>query len=109
MAGILFIVGLIDRADKFYESSQIDGVECFGFEVSAKKYGDNPEGVIHRVWFDAATKLPVRIEMQWPNADGSGVNTTIRDQFEWNPALPEDYFIPQVPTGFTQIQDSPER
>lgn len=101
MARILFTAGLINRADRFYESRQIDGVECFGFDVSAKKYGDNPDGAIERVWFDAVTALPVRIETHWPQRDGSGTVTTILDQFTWNPVLPEDFFTAQIPSGFT--------
>lgn len=104
MANILFVAGLIDRADRFHESGQIDGVECFGFDVSAKKYGDNPDGAIHRIWFDAATALPVHMETHWPQRDGSGTLTTILDQFEWNPALPEDSFTPLIPPGFQQVE-----
>jgi hypothetical protein len=101
MERILFTAGLINEADRFHGSLEVDGVECFGFEISAKKYGDNPDGAIHRVWFDAMTALPVRMESHWPQRDGSGTLTTIQDQFEWDPALPEDFFIPDVPPGFS--------
>ncbi len=104
VAQILFTAGLITMADRFHDSAQIDGVECFGFDVSAKKYGDNPDGAIHRIWFDAATALPVRMETHWPQRDGSGTLTTILDQFEWNSALPEDLFTPLIPPGFQQIE-----
>ena len=101
MDHIAFIIELIDRADRFYESADLDGVKCFSFEVSAKKYGTNPDGAFHRVWFDAATKLPVRMEMHWPNQIGTGVTTTVQDQFGWNPSWPADLFVPQIPAGFT--------
>ena len=101
---IAFTIGLIGRADRFYESAAIDGVPCFGFDVSAKKYGTNPDGAFHRVWFDAATKLPVRMEVHWPNSDGTGMSTTVQNQFEWNPGWPEDHFVPRIPPGFTQIE-----
>ncbi len=108
MARILFTAGLIDKADHFYESAQIDGVECFGFDISAKKYGTNPDGAFHRVWFNEATDLPVRIETHWPSSDGTSVSTYAQEQFDWAPELPADFFVPQIPPGFTQAQDSAE-
>ncbi len=101
MTRILFLAGLIDRADRFYESAEIDGDKCFGFDVSAKKYDDNPDGAFHRIWLDAATNLPVRMETHWPNDDGAGASTTVQEQFDWNPEWPEGFFLPQVPPGFT--------
>ncbi len=105
MQDILFLAGLVDRADRFHESAQIDGVECFGFEVSAKKYGDNPEGAMHRLWFDTATALPVRIEFEGPRSDGSGTIKEVKEQFEWDPALPEDFFTPRIPPDFKQVKE----
>ena len=105
MADILFVAGLIDKADRWYESERLDGIECVRFDVSASKYGDNPEGAVHRVWFDAATDLPLRMEMHWPHRDGTGTSTTVQDQFEWNCALPQDFFTPQIPPGFAYAQD----
>jgi outer membrane lipoprotein-sorting protein len=101
MDHIAFIISLIDQADRFYESAEIDGAACFGFDVSAKKYGTNPDGAFHRVWFDKATNLPVRMETHWPTSDGAGVSVTVLEKFEWNPVLPENFFTPQVPPGFT--------
>jgi hypothetical protein len=104
MDSMAFIIGLIDRADRFYESREIDGVACFGFDVSAKKYGTNPDGAFHQVWFDAATNLPVRMECHWPKSDGSGEYVTVQEQFDWDPTLPEDLLTPQIPSGFAQIE-----
>jgi len=104
MDHIASIIGLIDRADRFYESAEIDGAACFGFDVSAKKYGTNPDGAFHRVWFDKATNLPVRMETHWPTSDGTGVSVTVLEKFEWNPVLPENLFTPQVPPGFTVVE-----
>jgi len=104
MDHMAFVIGFMDQADRFYESREIDGVTCFGFDVSAKKYGTNPDGAFHRVWFDAATNLPVRMETHWPNSNGAGVNVTVREQFHWDPTLPEDFLTPQVPPGFQKIE-----
>lgn len=101
MLDILFVAGLIDRADRFDASVEKDGVRCCAVEISAKKYGDNPQGMIHRIWLDTATNLPVRIEFEWPNRDGSGTSREVKDQFQWNFPLPDDYFVPKIPAGFT--------
>ena len=105
MRDILFVAGLLSRADHFYENAEIDGIVCFGFEVSAKKYGDNPDGMLHRAWFDVATNLPVRIEFVWPPNGTRGTRTEVKEQFEWNPLLPDGFFTPQIPDDFTLATD----
>jgi outer membrane lipoprotein-sorting protein len=104
MDWIIFLADYIDKADRFFESKQIDGIECFGFELSAKKYGTNPDTSIHTLWFDAGTKLPVRIEHQ--RLGSNGPIKTVCDQFEWDPELPADTFIPEIPDGFTMESNS---
>jgi outer membrane lipoprotein-sorting protein len=98
MDWIISLAGYIDRADRFFESRQIDGIDCFGFELSAKKYGSNPDTHIHTLWFDAVTMLPVKMEFQWLQDDG--LRKMIKDQFEWNAELPVETFIPEIPEGF---------
>jgi hypothetical protein len=105
MRDILRVVGLLDRADHFYEAVEIDGVACFGFDVSAKKYGDNPDGMLHRAWFDVATNLPVRIEFVWPANGTRAARTEVKEQFEWDPALPQDFFAPQISANFSPATD----
>jgi outer membrane lipoprotein-sorting protein len=58
---IVFLVGMLHKADRILENEIIEGIECFGFELSAKKYGSNPDTHIHTLWFDAKNKLPVHI------------------------------------------------
>ena len=99
MDRIIFLIDWIDKADRFFENEEIEGVKCFGFELSAKKYGTNPETSIHRLWFDAETNLPVKIESEWLQDDGP--RKTVQDQFEWNSELPAETFIPEIPAGFT--------
>lgn len=105
MRSILFVVGLLDRADYFYEAVEIDDVPCFGFDISAKKYGDNPDGMLHRAWFDAETDLPVRMEFEFVSESSGRKVIQVKDQFEWNPALPDDFFAPQIPPDFTPAAD----
>jgi len=105
MQYIVFVAGLIDRADRFYEAKNIEGTTCFGFEVSAKKYGDNPDGMIHRLWFDAATNLPVQMEFESPRDDG-GTYVRIKNRFVWNPQFSAGYFEPAIPPDFTVTEGS---
>ena len=99
MDRIIFLASWIDKADRFFERQLIDGIECFGFELSAKKYGSNPDTSIHTLWFDSETMLPVRVESAGVQDDGP--RKTALDQFEWNPELPSETFVPEVPEGFT--------
>jgi outer membrane lipoprotein-sorting protein len=104
MDNIIFLAEQIDKADWFFESEQIDGIECFGFELSAKKYGTNPDTSIHTLWFDTGTMLPVKMEFQWLQDDGP--RKMVLDQFEWDPELPAETFIPEIPAGFTPEENS---
>ncbi len=99
MDRIFFLAGYIDKADRFFENQQIEGIECFGFELSAKKYGSNPDTHIHTLWFDTETMLPVKMEFEWLQDDGP--RKMIKDQFEWNADLPVETFIPEIPADFT--------
>lgn len=100
---IVFFAGLVDRADRMLENHIIDEVECIGFEISAKKYGDNPESMIHRLWFNADTKLLVRMEFEWDTDKPSEQRLKKQfesEQFQWDPVLPADTFTPVIPEGF---------
>ncbi|MGB2866124.1 MAG: hypothetical protein WBC05_22515, partial [Sedimentisphaerales bacterium] len=102
MSHILFLAGLIERADRFFKNKTIDEIECLGFEISAKKYGDNPDHKKHCLWFDAETKLPVKLEFQWLKDDVLG--KTISNHFNWKPELPDDTFIPKIPKDFKLVE-----
>jgi len=95
-------VRLLDKADKLLGIEVVDGRECVGFEISASKYGNNPEQWIDRIWFDVETKLPVRIEQRGRSFTGQSetTRTTVEDQFDYNPDLPADTFVPRTPEGF---------
>jgi len=97
-----FYVRLLDEADKLLGETVIEGCNCVGFEISAGKYGDNPENWVDCIWFDTETKLPVRMEKHGrPVTDQPDKTfTTIQDQFDYNPELSADTFIPEVPEGF---------
>jgi hypothetical protein len=92
-----FYVRLLDKADEIIE----DG-DCVGFEISASKYGDNPENWVDCIWFDTQTRLPVRIEKHGRPVTNQPDKTftVVQDQFDYNPGLSADTFIPETPEGF---------
>jgi outer membrane lipoprotein-sorting protein len=103
---IRFRVGLVDRADRLLQAHEMHGIKGFGVEISANKWGyNNPQTTKLRVWFDAETKLPVRIEFEYWQPDGKTKKVRIRDRFEWNPELPADTFRPKIPESF-ELADS---
>lgn len=92
-----------DRADRFLGQEVIEGRECVGFDISAAKYGDNPETWVDRIWLDIETRLPVRMERSGRPVTGrtDETFTTVLDQFIYNEQLPADTFIPaEPPAGF---------
>jgi len=95
-------VSLLDEADSQLGTKVIDGCECVGFEISASKYGNNPAERTDCIWFDVETKLPVRIERHGvPITDSPDETVTIvQDQFDYNPVLSADTFVPYTPEGF---------
>ncbi len=102
MKRLQWYVKLLDRADRMLGTEIFDGHECIGFEVSAAKYGDNPQGQFDRIWFDVETKLPARIENHGLRSsfDASQTHTTIYDQFDYYAAVPVELFEPEIPEGF---------
>jgi len=105
MDGIRSLIGHLDRADRLLDDEVIDGTECFGFELSAKKYGSNPDDMIHRFWFSAETDLPAQMEFEFTSESSGRQAVRVTDQFEWNPVLPEEFFVPQIPSGFVPAEN----
>ena len=97
-----FYVSLLDEADRLLGEEVVDGRECVGFEISASKYGNNADQRIDRIWFNVETKLPVRIEHRGITITGQmdKTLTIIQDQFDYNPNLAADMFVPKTPEGF---------
>ncbi len=92
----------LDKADKLLGEKVVEGRDCVGFEISASKRGDNPEEWIDCIWFDVETKLPVLIEKRGrPVTDHPDKTfTIIQDQFDYDPGLSADTFVPMIPEGF---------
>jgi hypothetical protein len=104
-----FLVRFIHRADRELQPRMINGRQCRGFEISAKTYGNNPDGWIDRIWIDSATKLPMRIEQERPRTEKEfKAFITIQERFDWHPDLHADTFTPKIPDGFTIRKENPE-
>ena len=100
-----FYVRLLEEADKLLGEKVIEGRNCVGFEISASKYGDNPQEWLDRIWFDVDTKLPVLIEQERGRPRDETKTDfrpfiNVQNQFDYNPELPNDTFNPETPEGF---------
>ncbi len=102
VARMSLLVKFIDRAERRLNPLEIRGAKCPGYEIRASKYGNNPADWIDRIWFDPATKLPVRIEQERPRKEQQFKSfVTVQEQFEWHPDLAADTFTARIPNGFT--------
>ncbi len=99
---IRFYLRYVDEPDQILEDRIIQGQQCIGFAVKASRYGTNPDEWLDCIWFDVETKLPVLVEKRGRSAAGSPFEsrTMIRDQFDYNPQLKGDTFVPFIPEGF---------
>jgi len=102
---LLFEVELLDQADRLLAEREIEGKVCFGFEVSAKKYGSNPDTMKHRLWFDTKTYLPVQTEFEFVRETEPKKRIQVRKAFEWNPELSEETLVPKIPEGFLKTSE----
>jgi len=88
----------------------IDGISCEGVEVRNSKLLAGSEGTI-RLWVDVASNLPVRIELETMGME-SGRKWPMKfvmSDFQWDVALDEGTFQPQIPDGFTPREESQAR
>jgi outer membrane lipoprotein-sorting protein len=91
-------VSRLDEADQLLGEEVIDGYNCVGFEISSGMSGDR----VDCIWFDKETRLPVRVEHRgMPVTNEPDMTSTIiQDDFDYNPDLSADTFVPQTPEGF---------
>ncbi len=86
--------------------STVDGTVCEGVEVRNSKLLAGGEGTI-RLWVDVASNLPVRIELETMGKE-SGRQWPMRfvmSDFQWDVAMEESTFQPQIPDDFTQREE----
>jgi outer membrane lipoprotein-sorting protein len=88
---------IIDMVKRFEQQSteplgtrKQDGILLYGFRHKPNEYND------FTVWVDAATKLPVEIELRHPNAG----QTIYMDEFEFDFDLDPSAFSTAIPEGY---------
>src|SRR5262249_44846220 len=79
------------RRTRVYRLKKID---FFGGGMGLVKAGDSA-----KVWVDATTRLPVRIELVDLSADRKHRATRLFEEFTWNQPLDADLFKLEVPKG----------
>ncbi len=107
---------LAGEADRRLDRCSLDGVEVEGYEVSAARLGLQPVGPtasgeapanLARLWVDAHTLLPVRVEIELvQEMMGMGamrVRATY-DRFEFDTPLDASLFVPKVPEDFRVVE-----
>lgn len=90
----------IGSDDRFLGNETIEDRACIGFELRP-----SPEGAparVDRIWFDTATRLPVRIEEHGlPITDHPEQSlTVIRDRIAYHAEVPAELFEVVIPAGF---------
>jgi hypothetical protein len=89
--------------------NKINGIEVRGIEVNnppAKKNVYN--NFIGRMWVDAATEYPVRIEVEadYGAGDSKGRIVQVFDGFEWGAPLDAAIFEPNIPSDYTMTAET---
>jgi len=75
-------------ADHDLGPTTIDGVQCQGFELSGARMGLPADGKSSfKLWVDAGSSLPVRMEMTTPGGNPGEMISARYDRFEWNPVI----------------------
>jgi len=69
---------------------------------------------LHRLWFDAQTKLPVKMEFERILEGDGKPRRSVTDRFQWNAEILAGTFEPRIPEGFVsahpdEIQAARER
>lgn len=107
---------LTGEADRRLERRNLDGVEVEGYEVSAARLGLEPLGAtpssqgaenVARLWVDARTLLPVRMEIE-VTQEMMGMGAihlrAAYDRFEFDTPLDASLFVPNVPAEFRVVE-----
>jgi hypothetical protein len=86
----------------------VDGVDCFGVEVVDSLHKDQGRGIhTTKVWVDATSMWPVRIEMEvvgdksstWPAWKNWSYD------FQWDPVFADSVFSPTIPEGYEKVEN----
>jgi outer membrane lipoprotein-sorting protein len=96
-----YLTRFLARPYKELGRSVIDGIEVKGIEVTDPPTdGEKLENGIGRLWVDAQTELPIRIEIEG-TANGAAVQWLM--EFKWAEAVDPASFEPNIPSGYTPL------
>jgi hypothetical protein len=99
------LVNQIKGAHTMLPAAEWNGQRFDGFETRSTGLGGKDEGAA-RVWFDSATRLPVRIETLTPRGDE--VLHIVDDQFQWGVEHPDAFFRPEIPAQYQEVSEVAE-
>jgi hypothetical protein len=81
------LLGLLRVANERLSDETVNGVACLVFQG----HDTSPLGIAGpgelKLWLDAKTKLPIRIEARWPNREWDHRGYVIGANFKWNEEL----------------------
>jgi hypothetical protein len=87
-------------------SDTIEGNEVEGIEIDDPKFGAPTfESAVGRLWVSVETNLPVRIEIEGFSSGGKIRTRLEASEFEWDPELEPEIFLPDVPDDYELIAD----
>jgi hypothetical protein len=94
--------------------SVIDGVEVEGLECRDPRVGvgifggvagQTIDNLIGRLWADARTNLPVRLEIEVFSADGRKAAEMVQSNYDWAPQIDPAEFKPVIPEDYKLVAD----
>lgn len=103
-AFIRSMMTLTNQPDRQLGKAIIDGMEAYGYEISAQSmgFGETPNAR-SELWVDAHTFMPVRYVIEWPGFEPNKTITYVFDQFEWDVPLDSTLFDTTMPPGYTRV------
>ncbi|MBN1457427.1 MAG: hypothetical protein JW912_06220 [Sedimentisphaerales bacterium] len=105
---LLFIERFIENPYKELGTSYIDGVKVVGFESTDLIISEDSGRTEARLWVDAATELPLKIEAETYDQNGEFLSKTITGDFQWNMNFTQEDFIPVIPEDYKTLDDQLE-
>lgn len=90
-----------DDAARSLGEEPVDGRPARAYAVALDGLiGGHPRSEV-KVWLDAATDLPVRIQAD--DRHGAHARTTVYDEIVWGAPLPDELFRTTPPPGFREV------
>ena len=97
---------LVSKNSRQVGTETVKGREVVAYQVTVQETADGLwayPGAINTILVDPKTKLPVRVEIKWPNGD-----FIFYDDITWNERFTPDLFQFHVPKGYN-VKTAEER